>query len=171
VLAASHPRAPAALLVELASHKSDSVRFMVAGNPRTPPATLEAIATTGELRLLINVLRNQATTEAMVARLSQIHPPTRENLPFALNPPPALLADLCAHANPGVRARTAAHAKTPMDQVERLADDPSADVREEVARRPDLALATLERLARDTTFKVRRAATMQLRERRKSRRG
>lgn len=174
---------PAWLLEMLAALGDVEVRTAVARSPHTPRALLRPLrraGASGDLRgygvpaqpcdpqvlawLAAGgvyarrvAARNPATPAPVLAQLAaDVDRSVRQGVARNSAAPPALLARLATDRTADVRQLVARHAAAP-HVLERLARDPSRDVRFTVARNPRTPPAALERLASDPERAVRQA--------------
>jgi Leucine rich repeat variant len=151
---ARNPNAPYSLLLELSKDSNSTTRNWVAENPNTPLDILLTLTNDGALKnpnfpplevyrvTLANNLSNERQgASALIASL-----PLKTKLSLTQvvegNELPAKLS-------------IARDLQTPIEILERLAQDPNEDVRSTVASNRNLPLATLLRLADDPSSKVR----------------
>jgi hypothetical protein len=116
-------------VVELASPQAaswelDRVKWLVAGNPQTPPRLLALLARDAITTLLQRIAENPRT-------------------------PAVTLAELASHSESDVRAAVAENANTPEDGLWRLVLDESPDVRFSLAESYHLSQEMLDLLAED----------------------
>jgi hypothetical protein len=148
---ASNPRLPFSLLEQLVSDPDPTVRRNLAANPRTPPALLGAWlqeeiggeGRPGVVQTLLSPLRkpNQSSDKALLTALARNPRAT-----------PALLTRLAEHhsgkaqALVELRAAVAAHKRTPVDILRKLASHADLAIRRSLAVNPHTPLDVLKQL-------------------------
>lgn len=161
---ASNPSLPFPLLEQLAANASPEVRCCLAANPRTPPGLLEAWLQ-GEIQPKPQGL--PALAQKMLSLRQPQSKPSDKKLLLALarNPhaPSALLAALAEYRSGKFSALTdlyaavAAHKRTPVETLKRLADRQDRAIWRSLAVNPHTPLDVLKRLlaVEDDELRVR----------------
>lgn len=151
---AQNPNAPHSLLLELSTDSNSTTRNYVAENPSTPLDILLTLTNDGALKnpnfppleIYRATLKSNRSNERQQASTLIASLPLKAKLSLNQvvegNELPAKLS-------------IARDLQTPIDILERLAQDPNEDVRSTVANNRNLPLATLLRLADDSSSKVR----------------
>lgn len=111
-------------LPESANHELERIKWLVAGNPNSPPRLLALLAKGAVTGLLQKIAENPRT-------------------------PAITLAELASHCESDVRAAVAENTNTPEDGLWRLILDESPDVRFSLAENYHLSLEMLYLLAED----------------------
>jgi hypothetical protein len=151
---ARNPNAPYSLLLELSKDSNSTTRNYVAKNPSTPLDILLTLTNDGALNnpnfpplevyrvtLANNLSNEQQGASALIASL-----PLKTKL--------SLMQVVEGNELPA-KLSIARDLQTPIEILERLAQDPNEDVRSTVASNRNLPLATLLQLADDPSSKVR----------------
>ena len=164
-----------------ASHKSVTVRQLIAQNPQVPPHALEKLASDADVTVRRAAAFNLNTSphfleklasdaDFTVRRVAASNPNTSPHVLeklasdtvdvracVASNPavPIHLLEKLAADTVEHVRSSVACNSKTPLPVLEKLAVESGKSVRNSVASRPAVPMHLLEKLAADTDEGVR----------------
>lgn len=145
---------PEVLIAQICGASEASLREIAAGDPRTAPAALSALASDRSWSMSTALLQNPSLPLETWRRLVS----DDELTAWAARWPGApadWLRDVSTHRNLGVREAIAAHPGLPADALGPLARDADASVRREIARRRDLPPDLLRALASDADASVR----------------
>ena len=163
---ARHPRAPVALLRQLAADADPTVRRAAAAHAAVPAQALLTLCFDAEAGVR-RAVAARADLSARMAGWLQEDTDSWVRRTVARNAacPPALLAIAAADAHAEVRRAAARHPACPAAVLERLGADPEDWVQAGVAYRDELAPPLLRRLARSASVDVlagvaRNAATL-----------
>jgi hypothetical protein len=149
---AMYARTPVVLLQQLVND-DDWVRSSVAGNPSTPPETLQILAEDKDLRS--SVAENPSTPPETLQILAE-DKDLRSSVAENPSTPPETLQILAEDKDAWVRICVARNLSTPLETLQQLADDGDALPHRGVARNPNTPLETLQQLAGDGDERVRR---------------
>lgn len=164
---ARNPRLPLPLLEQLASDPSPSIRRSLAANPRTPLPLLESWLQSevsgaglpgivqsllparirphepGDTALLIALARNPRATSALLTRLAEQSQgkaralvTLRAAVAAHKRTPVEVLRKLASHAELAIRRSLAVNPHTPLDVLQQLLDTEDADLRMRIAHHP-----------------------------------
>ncbi|WP_423916806.1 hypothetical protein [Candidatus Poriferisodalis sp.] len=160
IFAAMHPRAPARLLRDLASHSDPTVRATVGRAPRAPVRVLEALAPSLDTEVRVAVAANPASPARLLDALAaDPHRSVRAAASANHATPPVVLERLSRDRVVLVRRRVAANCATPPGVLRGLCEDPDSQAAAEAAANPatdrtDMA-GVAERLACDSHWWAR----------------
>ncbi len=127
---ARNPRLPLSALEQFAANAPADMRLNLAANPRTPLHMLETWLqeeTTGDKALLLALARHPRATPAMLTTLAEYHSGRAEALV-------------------GLRAAVAAHSRTPVEALRKLAAHAMLDIKRSLAANPHTPLDVLKQL-------------------------
>ena len=163
VWGAMHPRAPLALLRDLASHSDPTVRATVGRTPRTPTRVLKALAPSLDTDVRAGVAQNpRAPARLLEGLAADQHRTVRATV--AANPaaPPGALRRLAGDAVAAVRREAAMNESTPPGALRLLCDDADVLVAATAAANPSTDRTAMspaaERLARSDAWLARTIA-------------
>jgi Leucine rich repeat variant len=149
-----NPNAPHSLLLELSKDSNSTTRNWVAENPSTPLDILLTLTNDGALNNpnFPALERYRVTLENNLANERQNASTLIANLPLKTK---LSLTQVVEGSELPAKLAIARDLQTPIDILERLAQDPNEDVRATVASNRSLPLATLLKLADDSSRKVK----------------
>jgi Leucine rich repeat variant len=151
---AKNPNAPCSLLLELSKNSNSTTRNYVAKNPSTPLDILLTLTNDGALNNpnFPPLERYRVTLENNLANERQQASSLIANLPLKTK---LSLTQVVEGNELPAKLAIARELQTPIDILERLAEDPNEDVRCAVANNRNSPLATLLKLADDPSSKVK----------------
>lgn len=134
-LLASNPSIPESLILTLAKHPDEEVRWGVAYNPSSPVATLLSLRTPGQYSTMNEYLARNPRLPLDVL-IAMYRGKEANKVGFAMNPncPPELMREIAESGTDLDRTWLAANPSLPPDLIARLARDSSENVQRFLAQ-------------------------------------
>ena len=154
-LIAQNPQVPPHALEKLASDADVTVRRTAAFNLNTSPHFLEKLASDADFTVRREAASNPNTSPYVLEKLASDTVDVRACVASNPSAPMHLLEKLAADTAEGVRSSVAYNSKTPLHVLEKLAVESGMRVRNGVACNPSAPSHVLEKLAADTDERIR----------------